>query len=74
METHKTIPIESVLLKIHSQGSDPGKPKIEGHKCITLQEIELEGNIYHKYEYVPEHIDLCTGGNAKRKGDVIEMV
>lgn len=46
-------------------------PVFDGMKCITTTQVEISGMKYDQYEFIPEHIDLCEGGNAKREGDEI---
>lgn len=46
-------------------------PTIKGFEHITLKRVKVEGKYYDKFEYIPKQFNLCSGGNAKRKGSFI---
>lgn len=51
-----------------------GAPNIKGMKHITSADVRIGKKHYEQFEFIPDHIDLCTGGNAKRVGNYIEML
>jgi hypothetical protein len=49
------------------------QPIIEGMQCITRSEVEIDGKNFDQFEFIPENLSLCTGGNAKREGNYIHI-
>ena len=47
------------------------QPKIKGMKCITTSVVKINGKYYEQFLYIPNNLNLCDGGNAKRKGNFI---
>ncbi len=63
----KEIKIKSVFILFPPDGEDGlPQPDIKGYKCITLKEVMINDNLCYQYDYIPDWIDLCSGGNAKR--------
>ena len=50
------------------------EPKIEGMQCITTSVIKISNKHYEQFEFIPNDLDLCCGGNAKRKGNFIHIL
>ena len=47
------------------------QPLIKGMQCITTSIVTIDGKQYEQFEYMPDGLNLCYGGNAKREGDFI---
>jgi len=67
-----TIDITYLLVPV-PEGDNRGipAPTIPGYYHIVLKRVEIDGKDYDRFEYIPRHVDLCKGGNAKREGDKI---
>ena len=50
------------------------QPKIKGMQCITTSVVEIDGKHYEQFEYIPNNLNLCCGGNAKREGNYIHLL
>ncbi|MEY4571379.1 MAG: hypothetical protein RLZ10_583 [Bacteroidota bacterium] len=50
------------------------QPEIEGMYCITFSKVKIDGKEYEQFEYIPNHLNLCNGGNAKRIGNHIHLL
>ena len=59
------------LKKAEWSGID--QPQIKGLKCITTGIVLFSGKHYEQFEYIPDNIDLCEGGNAIRKNDFVYL-
>jgi hypothetical protein len=69
METK--IKITTVLIPFFGEKKGVPQPIIDGMECITSSQVEIDGEEYDKFEYIPNYIDLCNGGNAERVGDYL---
>jgi uncharacterized protein YdeI (BOF family) len=49
------------------------QPAIKDMTCITTEVVNIGGRYYEQFEYIPDNLDLCCGGNAKRKGKFIKI-
>ena len=49
-------------------------PKIEGYQQITTSVVKIDGKDHEQFEFIPEHLNLCNGGNAKRIGNEIHYL
>lgn len=77
MREQGTFKITEVLVPSPKEGdfiSGVPAPTIEGYNHITLSQVELDGNTYDKFEYIPDWIDLREDGNAKREGNIIKIL
>jgi len=70
----KAIDISYILIPV-PEGQKEGLPlpEIEGYQHITLVRVEIDGKDYDRFEYIPDWIDLCAGGNGKRVGNKIHI-
>ena len=69
------IKIKNVFIPVPPDGEEGlPLPGIKGYKCITLQEVKIDGKLYDKFQYIPNYTNLCKGGNAKRIGDEIHYL
>lgn len=50
------------------------EPKIEGMLAITYSIVNIDGKLYEQFEFIPDNLNLCRGGNAERKGDYIHIL
>jgi hypothetical protein len=50
------------------------QPEIKDMQCITTSVVKIDGKHYQQFEYIPQNLNLCCGGNAKRKGNFIHLL
>ena len=77
MREQGTFKVTEVLVPTPEEGdfvSGIPAPVIEGYENITLSQVELSGKTYDKFEFIPDWVNLCTDGNAKREGNLIRVI
>jgi hypothetical protein len=50
------------------------QPKIEGMQVITYTLVTIDDKPYEQFEFIPDNLNLCRGGNAERVGDYIHIL
>lgn len=47
------------------------QPTIEGYHCIATGMIKMGKKHFELFEFIPDNLNLCEDGNAKREGNYI---
>ena len=73
MEKEKIQITKCLFLSKDGNWTGIAQPEIKGMQCITTSVVQINGKHYEQFEYVPDNIDLCEGGNAIRKNDFVYL-